>query len=131
MITRVTLEMLKRCITTASPSPLIVAQLDSKGSRFQLSTPRPGAKVVGVVNSRADAECMAALWVWGQALIAEVELWRDHPARAAVEEMQTEKAPPPDTIIKTRAVGISTHLPRRRHSPGRGRKGYTGDPQPV
>lgn len=105
MITRVTLADLKQKIAAASPPPLVVAAMDSRGTRYQLSTPRPTARVVGNVFSKADAECIAALWVWGQRLIEEVEERAAPPARMnSVVEMAdgTKKAIPPPPLRRRR-----------------------------
>ncbi len=73
MIPQPKLDELKRLIKAAAPPPLIVSQMDSRGQRFQLSTPRPGATIVGTAFKKADAELMAALWQWGALLIADLE----------------------------------------------------------
>ena len=137
MIPQPQLETLKRLIKAAAPPPLIVAPMDARGSRFQLSTPRPGARIVGTAFTKADAELMAALWQWGALLIADLEhtvavakhyramcagdglgaLPPEKEMRQAVDERIKDSRP--DTIIKARAVGKSTDTPRRRHSPGR------------
>src|SRR5882724_11070626 len=131
MIPQPKLDDLKRLIKAAAPPPVVVSPMDSRGQRFQLSTPRPGATVVGTAFKKADAELMAALWQWGALLIADLEqtiavakhyrdLVQGGDAKSTAPSASTGS---PETA--TSASGQqSNSYPRggdrtRRHSPGR------------
>ena len=118
MIPQPQLETLKRLIKAAAPPPLIVAPMDARGSRFQLSTPRPGARIVGTAFTKADAECMAALWQWGALLIADLE----HTVAVAKHYREMCASLPPERIpLRDERIKDSRpeSLIKRRHSPGR------------
>lgn len=76
MIPTSTLQDWKRLLAKAAPPPVIVAAMDQKGTKFQLQTPRPIAKIVGTVFDRANAEFLAACYQAVPQLIAEVERLR-------------------------------------------------------
>ena len=109
MIPQPKLDELKRLIKAAAPPPLIVSPMDSRGQRFQLSTPRPGATIVGTAFKKADAELMAALWQWGALLIADleqtIEVAKHYRTQAAASVGAVD-----EELMEKR---------RRRHSPGR------------
>ena len=116
MIPQPKLDDLKRLIKAAAPPPVVVSPMDSRGQRFQLSTPRPGATVVGTAFKKADAELMAALWQWGALLIADleqtVEVAKHYKSLATPEMEATGTGAAPE--------GRSFTGPpiKRRHSPG-------------
>ena len=121
MIPQPQLDTLKRLIKAAAPPPLIVAPMDARGSRFQLSTPRPGARIVGTAFTKADAECMAALWQWGALLIADLEQTVEvakHYRTIAQQVEQIHEATP-KVAAALAGTGAITMPKGRRHSPGR------------
>lgn len=90
MIPTATLQDWKRLLAKAAAPPVIVAAMDQKGTKFQLQTPRPLAKIVGTVFDKANAEFLSACYQAVPQLIAEVERLRalaDHNDKLARSHM--------------------------------------------